>query len=180
MINLLSPALKEQIQYSRRNRVALHYLRLVIITLIVLSASFASSIYFINVLAASTSAGTIDKEKTIHSYDQKLTAAQDAAKRLASIKQITAKQTHFYLILQELGAAMPSGVAMDGISLTADATLPVSISVTGPTYESILTFKDNLSKSNIIESVNLVNVGTSDTNYRSGLTMKFKNLGQSQ
>jgi len=178
MINLLSPALKEQISYSRRNRAALHYLRLSVLAIIALAAVIASSIYFINTLVDSTTSGSAAKEATIKSYDQSLADAQDAAKRLNAIKQITAKQTHFYRIINELGAAMPDGVSMDGITLTADTSKAVSISVTGPTYDSVLAFKDNLAKSNIIDSVDLVDVGTADVNFRSGLVIKFKNLGQ--
>jgi len=178
MINLLSPALKEQIKYSRRNRAALHYLKLTIIILILLGGSFILSIYYLNTIIDSANISTAEKTKTIHSYDADLTQAQDVAKRLTSINQITSKQTHFYLIIRELGASMPKGVAMDGIALNSDLTQPVTISVTGPSYESILTFKDNLAGSSIIDSVTLSNLGTSDVNYRSSLVVKFKNLGQ--
>lgn len=176
MISLLSPEIKEQLSYSKRNRAALHYLKLLIIIMVVLAASFASSIYYIDAIVDKSEAGVADKESQINSYAPALAKAKAVEGQLTAIQAITAKQTHFYRIIQGLGAAMPNGVAMDGITLVANNSQPVIISATGPSYDSILSFKDNLAKSNIIGSVALTSIGTADTSYRSELSIRFKNL----
>jgi Tfp pilus assembly protein PilN len=177
MINLLSPAVKEQFMFSRRNRTAIHYLRLTVVVLVTLVVVFISSLYVLDHLVAATTASMDAKEQTINGLSGSLTQAQDASRRLLAIKQVLDSRTKFSVLLDKLAKVLPAGVSLDGISLTGDSSKPVRLSVTGNTYNSILAFRDALAGSDFVTGVDLETINESGGFYKASAVIGFK-LGQ--
>jgi hypothetical protein len=177
MINLLSPAVKEQIMFSRRNRTAIHYLRLTIIVIITLVAVFISSLYVLDHLVNVTTASVNEKQQTINGLSGDLSQAQDASRRLLAIKQVLDTRTKFSVLLDKLAKVLPAGVSIDGISLTGDTTKPVRVSVTGNTYNSILAFRDALANSDFVSGADLESINDSGGLFKASAVIGFK-LGQ--
>jgi Tfp pilus assembly protein PilN len=174
MINLLPPTLKEQLRYAKLNRLMLRYLRLLVLIVIVLAGVFGASIYFLNA-QADRSAKVVETEKAeIASYAPTVTKARDAAERLNAIKYIQGTQTKFSLLLDDLAKVLPTGVSIDSITLTGDDTKPVRVSVTGNTYDSLLSFRNALAGSSRISGVDLESITQGDKSFSSSVVIGFK------
>lgn len=175
MINMLPPALKEQMRYARLNRLALQYVRGLAAMLVVLAAVFAVSLYFLNEQSAMLTNDVASKRESIKQYEPDVKLAQEAASRLAAIKTIQASQTRFSLLLDDLAKVLPRGVAIGSINLTGDDKKPVRVSVSGNSYNAILAFRESLAGSPRISGVDLENVTQSSPGvYAASVVIAFK------
>lgn len=175
MINLLPPALKEQMRYARLNRLVLRYLRGLVGMLVVLTAVFTACLYLLNQQTAMLDSDLASKRESIKQYEPDLKLAQEAAARLAAIKTIQTSQTRFSLLLDDLAKVLPKGVAIGSINLTGDDKKPVRVSVTANTYNGILAFRESLAGSPRISGVDLENVAQSSPGvYAASVVIAFK------
>ncbi len=174
MINLLSPAAKDQTRYAKLNRLALRYLRLLVVILVVLAGIFGTSIFFLNQQAATLAQDVTSKQQAIAAYAPEVKQAKDAADRLSAIKFIQSAQTRFSLLLDDLAKVLPKGVSIDSITLTGDDKKPVKVTVTGNSYESVLGFREAVAGSARISGVDLENVNQSGNTFTSSVVIGFK------
>ena len=179
MINLMPPAAKEQIRFAKYNRVALHYLQLVVAVVLVLAAIFATAIYFLDHQVSSLSSDLTSKQQTIASFAPAKATAADAAARLNAIKYIEGTQTKFSQLLYDLAAVLPKGISINGIALTGDSNKPVVVSVQGTTYDQVLAFHDAIVTSPRISGADLENITATTTGYQANVVLGF-NPGQAK
>jgi Tfp pilus assembly protein PilN len=158
MINLLPSSIKEQKRYAGYNRLVLRYLRLLAVVAVLLGGVFGASIYFLDQQAKVISADVAEKQRQIDAYAADVKQAKDVADRLTAIKSVQASQTKFSKLLTDLANTVPGGV-----------------SITGSTYESMLSFREALAGSARISGVDLENVNqTGAGSYQSSVVMGFK------
>lgn len=176
MINLLPSDQKEQLRYSKLNRIALAYVRVTVAVVLILGVIFAFSIYQLNQQTASVTSDVAEKTATIAALNRSFTPkAKDASDRLAAIQYVQASQTHFSAVVADIAKVVPQGVSIDAMTLTGDAKTPVRISVTAASYAAALSFRDALITSPRIAGADLESIAsTNGTDYQTSVVVAFK------
>ena len=176
MINLLPPTQKEQIRYSKLNRIALTYVRVLVSVVVVLGAIFVATIYWIGQRTSIVTADVATKTATIASLNAKFTPkAKDASDRLAAIAYVQATQTRFSAVVADIAKIVPQGVSIDGMTLTGDDKVPVRITVTASSYAGALAFRNALVTSPRIAGADLETISSSNgSTYQTSVVVAFK------
>ena len=174
MINLLSPATKEQIKYAKFNGAIVRYVRAYVLILVLLATIFGVSWFLIKQQSNLIAADVAQKQKDITKLNSDLAQARLVADRVSSIKTIGASQTHFSALLNDLAGIMPQGVSLDGIALTGDDRKPVRFSVTGNSYESILAFRQAFANTARVDGVDIETLSQTSGVFRANVVIGFK------
>jgi Tfp pilus assembly protein PilN len=176
MISLLPPEHKEQIRYSKLNRLALGYVRVLAAVVVVLGIIFGGSIYQLDQQAAAISADVAEKTATITALNKTFTPkAKDASDRLAAIKYVQATQTRFSAVVADIAKVVPQGVSIDGMTLTGDDKAPVRITVTASSYAGALAFRNAIITSPRIAGADLESISsTNGATYQTSVVIAFK------
>ena len=174
MINLMPPAIKEQMRYSRYNRQALHYLQLLMLVLVILGGIFVTAILYLDQQVNLVTTDLTTKQQAIAAFAPDQKVATDAAGRLAAIKYIESTQTRFSQLLYDLAAVLPKGVSISGIALTGDSTKPVVVAVNGTSYNDILDFRNAIVTSPRISGADLQSITSSNGAYTANVVLGFK------
>lgn len=175
MINLLPPDQKEQIRFSKLNRIAIAYVRILFIVIIVLGGIFGAAIYWVNQTTASVTADVATKTATIASLNKSFTPkAKDASDRLAAIKFVQATQTRFSGVVADIAKVVPQGVSIDSMTLTGDDKMPVRIAVSASSYTGALAFRNALITSPRIAGADLESITSNTGNYQTSIVIAFK------
>ena len=174
MINLLPPDIKTQMRYSRYNRTALGYVKLATLVIVVLSGIFVGTIFYVNRETTAIEASVQERQAEL---DTKLVFQKQAlniSDRLKAIKALDSSQTRFSVLLDDLAKYLPQGVSLEGITLTGDDKKPLSIAISGNTYDSILAFRNAVLLSSRIAGADLVSITNSATGFSGNVVIAFK------
>lgn len=174
MINLLPPGLKEQIRYAQYNRIITGYLRLTIVVLLVIASIFMGTIFYVNHQTLQVSKAAAARQDTLVAYLPTQQKLQDASDRLSSIKTLEASQTRFSVLLANFAQYLPQGVSLEGITLTGDDKKPLSITVLGTTYDSVLAFRNAILLSPRIAGADIIGINHNSNGYEGSLVIAFK------
>jgi Tfp pilus assembly protein PilN len=176
MINLLPQDQKEQLRYSKLNRLALRYIRVLVIVLVVLGGIFAASIYQLDNQTKTVAADVSSKTAEIAALNKSFTPlAKDASDRLAAINYVQATQTRFSAVIADIAKIVPQGVSIDSMTLTGNDKAPVRIAVTANTYANALAFRNALITSPRIAGADLETISSPNgTAYQTSVVIAFK------
>ncbi|GAC1372944.1 MAG: hypothetical protein NVSMB39_7200 [Candidatus Saccharimonadales bacterium] len=175
MINLLPPEQKEQIRFSKLNRMALNYVRILLLVIIVLSGIFGASIYWLSQVTAGVTQDVAQKTATIAQINKTFTPlAKDASDRLAAINYVQATQTRFSAVVADIAKVVPQGVSVDSMTLTGDDKLPVRIAVSANSYSGALAFRNALITSPRIAGADVESISANAGTYQTSIVIAFK------
>lgn len=176
MINLLPSDQKEQIRFSKLNRLALGYVRVLLAVVIVLGVIFAGSIYQLGKQTDEVTADVGEKTATIAALNKSFTPkAKDASDRLSAIKYVQGSQTHFSAVVADIAKVVPQGVSIDSMTLTGDDKTPVRINVTASSYAGALALRNALITSPRIAGADLETISSSNGSaYQTSVVIAFK------
>ena len=176
MINLLPPDQKEQIRFAKLNRLALRYVRVLVVVAVVLAVIFGGSIYQLGQQTAGISSDVSDKQATIAALNKTFTPkAKDASDRLNAIKYVQGTQTRFSAVIADIAKVVPRGVSIDTMTLTGDDKSPVRIAVTAQSYSAALAFRNALITSPRIAGADLETISsTNGSTYQTSVVIAFK------
>ncbi|MEO7617884.1 MAG: hypothetical protein ABIS59_03505 [Candidatus Saccharibacteria bacterium] len=174
MINLLPPDIKTQMKYSRYNRMALGYVKLAILVIVVLSGIFVGTIFYVNRETTQIAASVQERQAELDTKLAFQKEAQDVSDRLQAIKTLDASQTRFSVLLDDLAKYLPQGVSLEGITLTGDDKKPLSIAISGTSYDSILAFRNAVLLSSRIAGADLVSITNSGAGFQGNVVIAFK------
>ena len=175
MINLLPPDLKEQIRFAKMNRVALRYVRVIVLVVVVFGGIFGAAFYQLSTQTSGVSADVANKQGTISALNSTfMPKAKDASDRLNAIKYVESSQTRFSAVISDIAKVIPKGVSIDAMTLTGDDTKPVSISVTAQSYGAALAFRNALITSPRIAGADLETIASNGTTYQTSVVVAFK------
>lgn len=174
MINLLPPAIKEQITYSKRNRIVMHYFWIVGLTVMLLAVVFASTLYYLNKKLEAAKADKAAKLSEISTYKGLQDSVVNLNSRISTIKKIQSGQAKFSGLLADLAKSMPSGAALTTITLTGDDKKPVSVSALADSYKTAVGLRDTLAASSRIMAADIQSVSNTKDGYRVEILLSFK------
>ncbi len=122
MINLIPTDLKEQMRYARRNRILLHWCVAVFCVIAGLCVTaFFGHFYISNSeknlrLTVDSTNQRIEREKLPESQKE----YTELANGVRTVMQILSKQVLFSQLIPHLGAALPEGAVLTGLTLTPE------------------------------------------------------------
>jgi Tfp pilus assembly protein PilN len=174
MINLLPPQIKEQITYSKRNAIIVHYLWLAAFTMIVLGGVFGGSYWYLQGRIASAEQAVAQKETSIAGFKGLESKVKTLNSRLSTIKAIQSQQAKFSQVLTDVAKAMPAGASLNNINLSGDASKPVTIDATADSYATAVALRDTLAASPRIAAADLQTVNATGSNYHVSIVLSFK------
>jgi Tfp pilus assembly protein PilN len=176
MINLLPSDQKEQIRYAKLNRLAIRYVRVLVVVVVVLGAIFGYSIMELGRQTAAVTNDVSAKEDTISALNKTFTPkAKDASDRLNAIKYVQGTQTRFSAVIADIAKVVPRGVSIDTMTLTGNDAAPVRIAVTAQSFSTALAFRNALITSPRIAGADLETVSsTNGTTYQTNVVIAFK------
>jgi len=158
MINLLPPAIKVEISYSRRNAILAHYLRTLVLAVIVLATLFGGTEVYLSARVNAAEAEAEKRQAEAEAARGIENRAKALSERLSSAKAILASQSKFSALLDDMSKIMPAGTVLSGISLSGDEKRPLAISATAETYASALALRDTMSNSSRFQNVDIQSV----------------------
>ena len=158
MINLLPPAIKEEIAYSKRNAIMRNYVILVATIAIVLAGMLVGARYYLNGQITAKQQDLSTKQLQIDKYTAVENQASALNGRLAAIKTIQASQTKFATLLSDLAQYMPPGTALTSLTLTGNSKLPVQVTVLANDYATALSFRDSIIRSKRISAADIESI----------------------
>jgi hypothetical protein len=180
MINLLPPDIKEQVRYAKLNRAALSYVRGIVAVVVVLAGVFAGALIYLNVQSQAVAKDVAQKKDDIKVFTTTfLPKAKDASDRLDAIKYVQSTQMRFSLVVADIAKILPQGVSIDSTVLTGDDKKPITLAVTGDTYDTILAFRNALLTSPRISGADIISISkqakeTGPSSWSANLTVGFK------
>jgi Tfp pilus assembly protein PilO len=77
-------------------------------------------------------------------------------------------------LLNDLSQFLPQGVALDGITLTGDDKKPLSVMISGATYDNILAFRNAVLLSPRIAGADLVSITNNANGFQGNVVLAFK------
>jgi Tfp pilus assembly protein PilN len=176
MINLMSPAMKEQIRYAKLNAQVIRYAQVTVVVVAVLAGVFGWAVYTLQTLEGKADKDVAIKRAQITSLNATFVPkAREASERLAAIAYVKATQTHFSNVISDIAKVVPQGVSIDSMILTGDETKPVRIGIAAQTYQSALAFRNALATSPRIVAADLESITTaSDGTFQAAIVVGFK------
>lgn len=176
MISLLPSDQKEQIRFSKLNRLALGYVRVLLAMVVVLGVIFVGSIYYLRQQTASVKTDVAEKTALIAALNKSFTPkAKDASDRLAAIKYVQTSQTHFSAVVADIAKVVPQGVSIDNMTLTGDDKAPVRINVTASSYAGALALRNALITSPRIANADLETISSNNgSTFQTSVVVAFK------
>ncbi len=161
MINLLPPEVREDISYARKNTLLLRWVALLIIVIIgIFIVVFMGQLY-INQSSKSYASQIEDAQNALKV--QKLEETQEKVKGISSsIKlavDVLSRQLLFSSILRQIGAAVPEGAVLTGLSIDK-VEGGIDLSAAATDYNTATQVQLNLQDPNnmIFEKADIVNV----------------------
>ena len=183
MINLLPPDVKQSRLFGRRNIKMLTY------AVSILVVGFISvTIVLINLAIITNDQHKITDE--INSHNKTLQDLQNGQKnidaladQMKTLDKIYSGEVRFSDLIPKIGAVIPSGMVINGLSLNGGKTNPLQLDVEMDTQELAAVFQQNLVASDLFEAADIntiTNKGASATpgiksyKYGASLVASFK------
>ncbi|HEY6736531.1 MAG TPA: PilN domain-containing protein [Candidatus Saccharimonadia bacterium] len=176
MINLMPPALKEQIRYAKLNRLVLRYVKVTVLVVVVLGGIFGWALWQVGINESNADKDLADKQAQI----SKLTAsfvpqAKQASDRLAAIRYVQDTQTHFSKLIDDIAKVVPQGVSIDSMTLNGDDKTPLRINITAQKYADALNFRNAMTTSPRVAAADLESItGNAAGGFQAVVVVGFK------
>jgi Tfp pilus assembly protein PilN len=158
VINLLPPDIKEQIRYSRRNRLLRNYLIMSVSVTAVLAGALLGGRLYLNQQVSDAQSRIADKNLQIASYKKVEDDAKKINARLSAIQSIQKSQTKFSVLLDDLAQNLPQGSSISSLTLTGDEQKPVRMMVNAVDYGTATSVRDSITKSKRISAADIESI----------------------
>lgn len=163
MINLMPPNLKKDILYARRNVTLVQYCVLVAITAVALTGVMVYGIMLINSDQNALEESISSKKSTLELLKKDETEANNLSKTIDTINALLNREVSFSKLLQDIGAVMPEGTKLTGLSLASSKDQPLTITAALNEQKKAAILQQNLLKSGLFSAVDIQAVNTSAT-----------------
>lgn len=161
MINLLPPAVKQQNQFARWNVSLLQYTFLTVAISISLVGVLIFGVVIVSRDESSLQKAIDTKQQTLDQLQPEFNQAKLLANRVNTVKALFDKNIEFSKLLQNIGALIPDGASLTGLSLTGNDQRPLQIQAKVKTQDLAAVLRENLEASDIfsLADIQVINVG---------------------
>lgn len=158
MINLLSPEIKEERNYGRRNRSLLGYSLILLLTAFVTAAIMAGGLQFVGADEDKLKREISDSAVEIAALEASIQSIESVAKRLETAKDVSDLSISFSELIPEIGAVLPEGVVLNALSLTGGITDPLQLDVDLTSSSLAPVLVRNLVESELFEAADIASL----------------------
>jgi Tfp pilus assembly protein PilN len=119
MINLLPPEAKENVAYARRNTQLIRWsVALILVIFATIIALTAGQLYISSATASyERQVEQTEEQLKLQKLDDTQKRVKDMSNNLKLVVQVLSKQVFFSSLLQQIGAAIPPGAVLTGLSI---------------------------------------------------------------
>lgn len=161
MINLMPHELKKDIVYARKNVSLAQYCILVAIVAIALTGVMAYGIILITADQNALKESISSKRSTLELLKKDEADANKLSKTIDTINALLDREVSFSKLLQDIGALMPEGTKLTGISLASSKDQPLTITAMLDEQKKAAVLQQNLLKSGLFSAVDIQAVNSS-------------------
>jgi hypothetical protein len=167
MINLMPPELKNQITYARRNTKLRRYALAIVVGIAGIAAVvFAGQLYIDQSIDAYQK--QVEQSRSIlaaQKLDETQKHVQDISNSLKLVLQVLAREVLFSKLLQQVGAAMPAGSALQSLSISG-VQGGIDLQAVAADYQTATQVQVNMQdpRNKIFEKADLVSVNCNSDN----------------
>ena len=161
MINLLPYETKKQIKAARTNTLLIRYLFFLILAATFLgAASFASQMFLSDSKISAEQTIATNRTKS-DSYLSVVNQSNQISAKISTAKNILDQQISYSSIITGLGSVIPSGVVVDGLSITNETIhSPITIKAHAKSSAEVTTLKSNIQSSSLFSGYDLQSLST--------------------
>ncbi len=158
MINLLSPDIKTERVYGRRNLSLLGYSAVLILTAVGIMGIMAGSLQFVGADESKLREAIDNSAVEILSLEGNVKAIESIASRLETAKKISDLSVEFSELLPKIGAVLPEGVVLNALTLTGGITDPLLLDVNMTSAGLAPILIRNLVESDLFEAADVASI----------------------
>ncbi len=179
MINLLPNENRKQLKYSFYNVIILKLIFLTIICSIIISGMFIFASVSLKAEELALKSELIYNENKFSNLDHIKKESDQIIKDSKSAKQIFNEQKHYSNFLIELAKYLPKDISINRLAISPDLTKsPATIRVKTKDYNTIISTKQKLEESPLIEAVSINSVVDDKKNDKTTvLSIQFNKKG---
>lgn len=170
MINLLPPSIKKRRLFGRRNISLLGYSASLLITALATAGIMLVSLQIIGASETDLKNDLAESQAKILLLEKDVKAIESVAVRLATAKKISDQSVSFSELIPKIGAVLPEGVILNGLSLSGGITDPLQLDVNMTSASLAPIMIRNLVESDLFEAADIstlspigVSAGVDDT-----------------
>jgi Tfp pilus assembly protein PilN len=179
MINLLPPKTREDILYARRNTKLLRWITATFIGLVGIGLVVLGRSFYINksIQTYEKRVANAQEQLRVQKLEETQKRVQDISGSLKLVVQVLGREVLFSKLLQQIGAAMPSGASLASLSINKTQG-GIDLNAVAKDYQTATQVQVNLQdpKNKIFEKAEIQNVTCSpnatDPTYPCQITLK--------
>lgn len=165
MINLLPSDLKAEIRAAKLNSLLVNYLVIIVFAIIFLCLLAGGAYYILGDAKASADKSIADNNAKAAVYADTRSRAVELQENLTSARKALDANIDYSALLIGFAALMPEGVVIEKMELNSDVfSNGTTVKILAKNTESILSFRDTLSRSVLVSNVKLGNVSNDNAN----------------
>lgn len=136
MINLIPSEKKTTIAYARRNAFLLRWLSMISLAVIGLFIIFGGSMFYLKQESKAFEQSISTTQKSLESQKEKETLERVAeiSGRLSLVVDVISREVVFSELIPHIGALMPNGTVLQGLSLSRDTQGGLDLSIGATDY----------------------------------------------
>lgn len=167
MINLLPSDTKQMLTYARRNTALRTWLVVLIIIIACLVVVSGAGLWYLRSATGSMYTQVDDTKASLvaQNKDQVTAEVQDLTSSLKLVDQVLSKEVLFSKMLQQIGAVMPAGTILRGLSIQ-ELEGAIDLQVGAASQQAATQVQINLSDpgNKVFESADIINIQCQDSN----------------
>ena len=138
MINLIPTDKKTSIAYARRNTIMLRWLSMVSLAVLGLAIIFGGSMFYLKQENKAYAQSIASTKKSLESQKEKetLDRVAEISGRLSLVVDVISREVIFSKLIPHIGALMPDGTVLQGLSLSRDTEGGLDLSIGARDYIS--------------------------------------------
>jgi Tfp pilus assembly protein PilN len=175
MINLLPPEAKENVAYARRNTQLIRWsVALILVIFATIIALTAGQLYISSATASyERQVEQTEEQLKLQKLDDTQKRVKDMSNNLKLVVQVLSKQVFFSSLLQQIGAAIPPGAVLTGLSIN-QIQGGIDLTAAATDYETATQVQVNLQDPNnrIFQQADIENIQCT-TNTPSETTIQY-------
>lgn len=162
MINLLPPSYKSSIKFARYNVTLLRYSILVLAVSIAIAAIMFFGVSFVKSDESNLKSEIAAKEATLAEKGNVESEARALAADINTISSLLGRSINFSDLITDIGAVIPNGARLTGLSLTGDSSSPLQITAVTDTQEKAAVMRKNLEDSSLFSGADIQTITPRD------------------
>lgn len=179
MINLLPPKTREDILYARRNTKLMRWIVATLIGLAGIGLVVLGGEFYIHqsIKTYSKRVNETQEQLRVQKLEETQKRVQDISGSLKLVVQVLSREVLFSKLLQQIGAAMPSGASLASLSINKTQG-GIDLNAVAKDYQTATQVQVNLAdpKNKIFDKAEIVNVtcspNSTDPTYPCQITLK--------